>query len=103
MCFLEHFGMICDTLFPPRLEMLFFIFFALSVLFSLLFLLIFYLFFDIAEIVPTRAGSSGSDLGHSLCFSVVVSVCLLFLSCNLTNMSSTSFKNAQKEKRRERK
>ena len=26
--------------------------------------------FDLAEVLPTRAGSSGSDLGHSRCFSV---------------------------------
>ena len=36
----------------------------------------FFSFFDIAEVLPARAGSSGSDLGPSLCFSVFVSFSL---------------------------
>ena len=65
--------MIFETFFLPRLDLLSFLFFVLSVLFSLLFFTLFYVFFDIAEVLPARAGSSGSDLGHSLCFSVFVS------------------------------
>ena len=34
-------------------------------------------FFNMAEVLPARAGSSGSDLGHSLGFSVFVSLFIL--------------------------
>ena len=62
----------------PRLDMLSFILFALSLLYVLFcFLLVFSKFFDIAEVLPARAGSSGSDLGHSLRFSVLFYIFLL--------------------------
>ena len=72
--------MIFETFFLPRLDLLSFLFFALSVLLSLLFLLVSSLFFDIAEVLPTRAGSSGSDLGRSLRFSFLP---LFFSQCSL--------------------
>ena len=71
-----------ETFSLPRLDLLYFIFVALSVVFFLLFLSVFSEFFDIAEVLPARAGSSGSDLGHSLRFSVLFSLFLLvFFIC----------------------
>ena len=69
--------MIFETFFLPRLDLLSVIFVALSVLFFLILLPVFSEFFDIAEVLPARAGSSGSDLGHSLRFSVLFSLFLM--------------------------
>ena len=73
--------MIFETFFLPRLDLLSFRCFTLSGVRFLIFSS-FFSFFDIAEVLPARAGSSGSDLGHSLCFSVFVSLFLqVFFIC----------------------
>ena len=41
------------------------------------FLNVFCKFFNMAEVLPARAGSSGSDLGHSRCFSVFIYIYLV--------------------------
>ncbi len=69
--------MILETFFLPLLDLPSSLFFAPFVIFFLTFWTVFSNFFNIAEVLPARAGSSGSDLGHSLCFSVVVSLFLL--------------------------
>ena len=104
--------MILESFFLPRLDLLSFIFVALSVVFFLIFLSVFSEFFDIAEVLPARAGSSGSDLGHSLRFSVLFSLFLLvffifasgflmFTSQGLQNESNIVPKT-RKERREER-
>ena len=74
--------MMLESFFLPRLDLLSFIFVALPVVCFPFFLAVFFELFDIAEVLPARAGSSGSDLGHSLRFSVLFSLFLLvFFIC----------------------
>ena len=80
-----------DPFFYQPLDLLFFIAFALLGIIVVTYSCASTKLFNMAEVLRARVGSSGSDLGHDRCFSVCVSICLVFVCISFPTFSISVF------------